>query len=206
MKAFKLGIVMLFHPVVAFRYMQKDRNSFRYTPILTLVLATICVRIFSIYFTHYPLASVSPRSANLFMVCAMIFAPLFSWVIASYAVTTIMEGEMLFREGLMAMAYSLIPYIMINVPLTIASNIMDNGSAAFYVGVQSFSIAWMVILLIISLKVMNHFTMKKTVGIVLLSLFSMVLLWAVILLFVALTMRFVGFANELLVEIQYRIS
>lgn len=205
MKAFKLGIVMLFHPVVAFQHMQKDRNSFHYAPVWTMVAATVLVRIFEVYVTHYPLAATSPKNANLFMVCAMIFAPLFSWVIASYAVTTILDGEMLFREALLAMAYSLIPYILVNVPLTIASNIMDNGSAAFYIGMQSFSIAWMIVLLIISLKVMNHFTIKKTVGIILLTLFTMVLLWALLLLFYALTMRFVGFAGEVLLEISYKL-
>lgn len=205
MKAFKLGVVMLFHPVVAFQHMQKDRTSFRYTPVWIMVLATIFVRIFEVYCTHYPLAYISPRNANLFIVCAMIFAPLFSWVIASYAVTTILDGEMLLREGLLAMAYSLIPYVLINVPLIIASNIMDNSSSGFYVGMQSFAIAWMVALLIVSLKVMNHFSVKKTVGIILLTLFTMVLLWALLLLFYALTMRFVVFAKEVLMEISYRL-
>lgn len=206
MKLFKLGIVMLFHPAVAFQYMQKDRtSSFRYTPVCILALATIAVRIFQIYFTHYPLATVDVKKANLLMECAVIFVPLLSWVIASYAITTILDGEVLFHESMMAMGYALIPYIIINVPLTIATHLMDTSSGALYTNISMFSIIWVIALLLISLKVMNHYSIKKTIGIILLTLFTMVMLWATIALFAALTMRFVSFVGEVMTEIRYKM-
>lgn len=205
MKSLKLGVVMLFHPVVAFRHMQKDRSSFLYTPVWILLLATIIVRIFSIYFTHYPMAGVDSKTANLLTECAIIFVPLFSWVIASYAMTTILDGEVLFHESMLAMAYSLIPYIIINVPLTIFTHLMDTSQARFFQIIQGFSLVWVIVLLIISLNVMNHYSVKKTIGIIFLTLCTMVLLWATISLFSALTMRFVSFVQEVLTELRYKM-
>lgn len=205
MKSLKLGIVMLFHPVVAFRYMQKDRETVRYTPVWILLLATIVVRIFSIYFTHYPMAKVDAKTANLLTECAIIFVPLLSWVIASYAITTILDGEVLFNESMLAMTYSLIPYIIITIPLTISSHLMDTSSAGLYQTIQTFSLVWVIVLLIISLKVMNHYSIKKTIGIILLTLFTIAMLWATISLFSALTMRFVSFVQEVLTELRYKM-
>lgn len=205
MKSLKLGIVMLFHPVVAFRYMQKDRDSFHYYPVWVLMALTIVVRIFSIYFTHWPLATVNAKSANLLMQCAVIFVPLLSWVVTSYAITTILGGEALFRENLLSMAYCLIPYIILQVPLTIASRFMDSSAAALYHIIGGVAIAWVVVLLIMSLKVMNHYSGGKTVGILFLSLFTMILLWAAIALGGALTMRFVNFIKEVVTEFRYKL-
>ena len=206
MNSLKLGIVMLFHPVVAFRYMQKDRKaSFNYAPLWILLLTTIAVRIISIYFTHYPMAKVDAKTANLLTECGIIFVPLFSWVIASYAITTILDGEVLLKESMLAMTYSLIPYIIITIPLTIFTHLMDAGTAGLFKTIQVFSLVWVIALLIISLKVMNHYSVIKTVGIILLTLFTMVMLWATISLFSALTMRFVSFVQEVLTELNYKM-
>lgn len=206
MKAVKLGIVMLFHPVVAFQYMQKDRSKFSYTPVWVLLLATAAVRIISIYFTHYPMASVDSKNANLLTECAVIFVPLLSWVVASYAITTILSGEVLFREALTAMAYSLLPYLLVNLPLTLFSHVMDAGQQGIYSNLQLLSIAWVVVLLIVNLKVMNHYTFKKTFGIILLTLFTMAILWAAAALLSALTMRFFSFVKEVGMEFKYKLT
>lgn len=205
MKAFKLGIVMLFHPVVAFRHMQSDRDHFSYTPIWVILLAAVAVRIFSIYFTHYPMSAVDSKNGNLFMECVNIFVPMLSWVVASYAMTTILEGEVLLRESLLAMAYSLLPNILLNVPLVFFSHVMENGQQGLFAAVQTISFLWVIALLVINLKVMNHFTVKKTLAIILLSLFTMVIMWAATALFSALTMRFFSFVKEVATEIRYKL-
>lgn len=205
MKALKLAAVTLFHPLVAFRFMKHDRTKFNYAPILVIMLLMIFTKIFSIFVTHYPLATVNTRNANVVLECAVMIVPILSWVIASYAMTTILSGEVLFRECLMACSYSLLPYIILQIPLTIATNVMDIGQQGMYNTITNFALLFVLLLLFLNLKEMNNYSIKKTFGIILLSLFTMIILWAAISLVFALSMRFVGFVSEVATEISFRL-
>ena len=140
MKALRLAAVTLFHPLVAFRYMKRDRTKFNYTPIVVILLLMIFTKIFSIFVTHYPLATVNTRNANVVLECAIMIVPVLSWVIASYAMTTILSGEVMFRECLMACSYSLLPYIIIQIPLSIFTNVLEESQAGAYNAISNFDI------------------------------------------------------------------
>lgn len=207
MKSLKLAAVTFFHPLVAFRYMKSHRDrKYNYMPILVFMLLMIFTKIFSIFVTHYPLATVDSKSANLLLECAVMIVPVLSWVIASYAMTTILGGEVQFRECLTACSYSLLPYIVINIPLTIATRVLDGGQVAVYNVINNFALLFVLLLLFLNLKEMNSYSIPKTFGIIILSLFTMILLWAAISLVFALSMRFVSFVSEIITEINYRIS
>lgn len=207
MKSLKLAAVTFFHPLVAFRYMKSHRDrKYNYMPILVFMILMIATKIFSIFVTHYPLATVDSKSANLLLECAVMIVPVLSWVIASYAMTTILGGEVQFRECLTACSYSLLPYIVINIPLTIATRVLDGGQVAVYNVINNFALLFVLLLLFLNLKEMNSYSIPKTFGIIILSLFTMILLWAAISLVFALSMRFVSFVSEIITELNYRIN
>lgn len=206
MKSLKLAAVTIFHPMVGFRFMKRDRTKFNYAPIIIILLLMIFTKIFSIFVTHYPLADVTTRNANVISECAIMVLPVLSWVIASYAMTTIMSGEVMFRECLLACCFSLVPYIVIQIPLSVLTNIMEESQATYYNVISNFSLLFVLLLLFINLKEMNNYTMAKTFGIIFLSIFTMILLWASIALVFALSMRFVGFVSEVVTEISYRLN
>ena len=200
MKTLKMSIMVLFHPVVTFQYIQKNRSEFSYLPVAALLLLSIIVRIFSIQVTHYPLAAGEPRNTNIMLECIKLFVPVLTWVLASYAMTTILDGETLFREALLAMAYSLVPYIVFTVPLTLLSRIMELSQGSLYYSIQN------AILFIINMKEMNHFSGKKTLVIILLSLFTMAMIWATVALFFAISSQFISFVQEVLLEMKYKVD
>lgn len=204
MNALRLVAVTLFHPIVGFNYMKKDRSKFNWKPVVIILALLAFTKIFSLYFTHYPLAGQKIQNVNIFVECAVIIVPLLSWVIASYAITTIMSGEVKLTECLMACCYSMIPYIIITIPLTVATNIMSNGDVTIYNFFNSIAWGMILIYMVVNLKVMNNYTVAKTALVILLSLFTMVILWATVFLFYALSMRFVSFVSEVITEIQFR--
>ncbi len=205
MKALKLAAITIFHPIVAFDYMKKDRTRFNYLPIVVILLLMIATKIFSMYFTHYPLATVNLRNANLLLECLVMVVPILTWVVASYAMTTIMSGEVMFRECLMACCYSLIPYIVISILMTILSNVLDANQVGYVNTINNFALLFVLLLLFVNLKEMNHYSMFKTIGVALLAIFTMVLIWATIALVAALSMRFITFIQEVISEISYKL-
>lgn len=124
MKILKMSLLVLFHPVVAFTYIQKERENFKWYPVAILLGLAVVVRLFALQFTHYPLSTLSSHP-NLMFECAKLFVPLISWAVASYLMTTIMDGETMFRESMLAASYALVPYILITIPLTILSRILE---------------------------------------------------------------------------------
>ena len=203
MKTLKMSLLVLFHPVVAFSYIQKERDRFRWRPIVILLLLGVIVRLISLQFTHYPLSSITMRS-NLFLEVAKLFVPLVSWGICSYLMTTILDGETMFRESMLAVSYALTPYIVFMIPLTLISRILDSNQAGLFNSLEAAILGWVILLIIISLKEMNHFTVGKTVMVVLLSVFTVAILWAAVALLYSICTQFLDFVKEILIELRYK--
>lgn len=204
MRILRMAELIIFHPIVAFTYIQRERHKFKAYPIVVLFVLAILVRLFSLQFTHYPLSTIT-RSTNLVLECLKLFVPLISWAIASYLMTTILDGETLFRESMLAVAYALTPYIIFMVPLTLLAQLLDINQAGLYYGLQTVILGWVILLIIISLKVMNRFTMGKTIGVLLLSLFTVAMLWVAVVLLYSIGMEFVVFIQEVFTELKYVI-
>ena len=203
MKILKMSMLVIFHPTVAFSYIQKERDCFRARPIVVLMALGILVRLFTLQFTHYPLSSITMRS-NLALEFAKLFVPLVSWGICSYLMTTILDGETMFRESMLAVSYALAPYIVFMIPLTLLSRILDANQAGMFHSLEAVILGWVILLIIISLKEMNHFTVGKTIMVVLLSIFTVAILWAAVALLYSICTQFLDFVGEILIELRYK--
>ena len=210
MTGFKLCVMMLFHPIVVSEYIKKQRGDagFKRMSILlvTAVLAlALGMNVFSIYFTHYPLSTVSVRKANLLLECGKLFVPVLTWILASYAMTTILDGATKIGEAMIYNTLSLMPYVLFTAPVVLLSRVMDGGQAGLYYALTGGQIAWVILLMIVGLKEMNEYSVKKTVLVVLLTLFTMAVIWATIVLLFTISSQFVTMIREVYYEIVYRL-
>ncbi len=207
MNSLKLCLMTLFHPVVVTEYIKKQRDKRKnWVPVVVLLLLALAVRIFSIYVTHYPLASVSVRKANLLLECGKLFVPVITWVLASYAMTTILDGETLFFETALFSAYALVPYIVFTPILTLLSHLMDMNQLGLYTTLEIIILGWVVLLMVLALKEMNGYSMGKTVLLIFLSLFTMVMIWAMVILLYTISSQFVTMVREMFYEVIYRVD
>lgn len=206
-RSLKLCLMTLFHPIVVTEHIKRERGKrMNWAPVIVLLLLALAVRIFSIYFTHYPLAAVSVRKANLLLECGKLFVPVLTWVLASYAMTTILDGETLLTETLLFSSYALVPYIVFTPILTLASRLMDVNQLGLYMTLEVGILGWVVLLMIVALKEMNGYSVGKTAAVIFLSLFTMVMIWAVIILLYTISSQFVGMVKEIFYEVIYRID
>lgn len=202
----KLSLLVLVHPIDTFLLVKRDRKQFPAWYASLLFLIAVLSQFFFIYFVHYPLSTLRPKDANLALELVKLILPLITWVFASYAITTIMEGESHFSEVFIATSLCTVPYSVITVLLTILSRFMSQEEDIFFVAIQALSLIWMILLILISLKTLNDYTFGKLIGVLLLSLFSMLVIWALALLFFALTSQLVVFFQDLSLEIKMLIN
>ncbi len=210
MTAIKMCVMMLFHPIVVSEHIKRQRGMpefRRLTVILVLVILALAlaVNIFSIYFTHYPLAAVSVRKANLLLECGKLFVPVLTWVLASYAMTTILDGGTKMGEAMLYNALTLVPYVAFTAPAVLLSRLMDGGQAGVYTVITGGLLLWVVALMIIGIKEMNEYSVAKTLLVVLLTVFTMAVIWATAVLLFTISSQFVTMIREVYYEIIYRM-
>ena len=210
MTGIKLCVMMLFHPLVVSEHIKRQRGDegFKRTSrwlVLALLALALGVNIFSIYFTHYPLSTVSVRKANLILECGRLFVPVLTWVLASYAMTTILDGATQMGEAMIYNILSLTPYVVFTVPVVLLSRVLDGNQAALYNVLTGGLLAWVILLMIVGLKEMNEYSIAKTVLVVLLTVFTMAVIWATIVLLFTISSQFVTMLREVYYEIIYRI-
>ena len=85
MTGLKMCVMMLFHPIVVSEYIKKQRGDAGFKRmsvllVIALFVLALAVNVFSIYFTHYPLSTVSVRKANLLLECGKLFVPVLTWI------------------------------------------------------------------------------------------------------------------------------
>ena len=210
MTGFKLCVMMLFHPLVVSEHIKRQRGDEQFkrtkTWLVLIILAlALAVNIFSIYFTHYPLSSVTVRKANLLLECGRLFVPVLTWVLASYAMTTILDGATQIGEAMLYNILALMPYVAFTVPVVLLSRVMDGNQAGLYNVMTGGLLVWVILLMIVGLKEMNEYSIAKTVLIVLLSVFTMAVIWATIVLLFTISSQFVTMLREVYYEILYRL-
>ena len=199
----KLGVLFLYHPLKANVIVKRRREKFRPLPVLLLFLLAVAARIFSIYFTNYPVSTIRPEEANPVLEIAVVLLPVVTWVVSSYALTSIMGGSAMLGESLTGVAYSYLPYIVFTFLLTPLSHLVSYSGSGLFHAVQGLVIAWQVLLIFLSFKSLNDFSMRKALGVAFISILGIAVIWALLLLLFALTSQVFYFAGELMTEIRF---
>ncbi|MBR4073085.1 MAG: YIP1 family protein [Clostridia bacterium] len=199
------ALLILFHPIDAFDIIKRERVKFRPIPVIVLYVLAVAVNYLYIFMVHFPLSSKKPVDANIALEFAMIFVPLLTWTVASYLITSIINGESKFTELVTGYAWCLVPYIILTPALGVLSNILSFEQAGAYFLFKYVSLLWVLILIFVALKYMNDYTILQTAGVAFLSILMMIVIWAVILLLASLTLQFLSFFGDVYTEIIYKL-
>lgn len=199
-----LFLLSFFHPIEGLDILKRERFTLKWRHLLWLYGAAVLARLFYVLVVHYPLQDTSIKDANLLLELVKLLGPVLSWAISSYMITSILEGETTLKEILISTAYSFIPYIVFTPMLALVSHLLSANDAGLFAAFQGAVIAWMVLFLLIAFQRLNSYNFGRTVGVGLLSLIFMVLLWALLLLFAALSVQAFYFFETIFKEISLK--
>jgi hypothetical protein len=199
----ELGLGILFHPLEGSRELRNYRSMITAAILILLVLI---VRVTSIYITSFHITTLQPRDANMVLEVMRVILPLLSWSIACYLITAIMDGEAFFSDVLLAMSYSMIPYIVFSVPIALLSIVVTRDEILLYHGLSAVMWIWIAILMLIQIQVLNDYSFKKTIGVTIISLFAFIIFWATIGLTFALTNHVIQFMKDVVIEVMYLLA
>lgn len=200
MEALKFSISVLFRPIDVFNYIKANRDDIKYWSPVLLIVLLLPVRVFSIFLEHYPIAALMPDETNLLLEAVKMFAPIFTWTISCFAVTSIVDGETTFKEIVTSSAYSVMPYLIITIPQSLFSRLLGQGELRFYNAIETVKWAWVILLFIINIKVMNDYSVKKAIAVCALGVIGIILIWGILLLAYVLTNQLYEFVASVVLE------
>lgn len=199
------ALLAVFHPIDCFDIIKRERGKFKPLPVIAMYLLAVLSNYLYIFIVHFPLSAKKATDANIALEFAMVIVPLFTFSVASYAVTAIINGESRFTELLTAQAYSLTPYIILTPILGAVSNLLSFEQAGVYFFFKYVSLLWVLLLIFMAIKYLNDYTVPQTVGIAALSIIMTVIIWAVLLLLFSLTLQLFSFFADIYHEFIYRL-
>lgn len=191
-------LLHLFHPKDSWALM-KRRGRKNWLCALLLLIAAVTVRLAAVFAGSY-LFGGDKENVNVLLEVAKLLVPTVSFAIACYAMTSILSGEVKFRELFTSFCYALLPFILLTLPITLLAWALTLDGSGFYDMLNLLMWVWVFLLGFGAVKQLNDYELGKTVLVLVLSVLAMLLLWITLVLVAIFCIQwfqfFAGVAEE----------
>jgi hypothetical protein len=171
----------------------------------TILVLTLIARIFKLQFTSFIFNQVYWPKVNIFLYLASVLFPLALWCVGNWALTTLFDGKGRLSQVYMATCYAITPYPLIQFPLIIFSNVVTVEEGEFYTVLSAISIVWAALLIIAAMSQIHEYTMGKTILFTIMTIFAMLVMIFILLLFFSMVSQGVAFIVSVVREILFRL-
>lgn len=200
---FKMLLLIIYHPVECM-VITKREKSFRWWMVPVFYGTAAFAKCLYAYTVHFSLTDKDLQNINIPLEIAVLVLPLLSWVICSYLMTSLIDGESTLKDQLAVSCYCTVPYTLITFLSIVISQFMSLEEVGIFHAVKGAGLIWMIVLLLTSLMILNDYSLSKALGIAVLSLIAIVILWAVLILLFSLTVQLFSLVFNLIKEIQLK--
>lgn len=126
--------------------------------------------------------------------------------IANWAMTTLFEGKGRFKDIYMAMCYALVPYIIIQLPMILISNMLTYEEGSLYSVMINFSVIWSAFLVFVGLMEIHDYGPGKTFIFMIVTIVGAAVILFLVLVFFSLLSDAVAFFVSFYREIVFRLN
>src|SRR5690606_5594319 len=192
------------HPIESFYDLQRlGKASVLSATILYIVL--FAVFLINRFQTGFIFSPTRGAEANLMFEVGIVFIPLLAFIIVNFLVSTINDGEGKFRDIYVGTVYSLAPYIVVSLPVTLVSNGLTLNESFIYEFSMLIIYSWCLIILFIMIKEIHNFSISGTIGNILVTLFGMAILLLVVFIIFVLMDQVYDFVYSIIREVMLRV-
>lgn len=196
----KHAFYTLRHPIDGFDDI-RFRNMGGYLSALIVLAVVVTIAFTRVFLTSFTFLPVPEGMFNVGSELTIGAAIWISWVVCHYLIGSIKQGQARFKDIFVGSAYSLFPIALLGLPLAFMSNIMTLSEASIYSAASAFVIIWCAALFFWMIMTLQNYSVGETIVIILLTLFSMIILWVLIFIIIGLTSETVDFIMTLYKEL-----
>ncbi|WP_020621204.1 YIP1 family protein [Paenibacillus daejeonensis] len=201
----QLGFVshLVKQPLDAFYGIRHEGKASSLSGSLILLLALASYGYFrsGTNFIYNPAIIVDPSVATPLIQFSVVWL---GFVLASYLVGSLNQGEGRFRDVYTASAYAMFPFILVGVPLTLLSGVMTLNESAIYHFLAYALYGWTGLLLFWKVQGVQNFSVGETVKHLVLTVLTMFIMAILIFITFSLTSELVSFVYSIYQEVAIR--
>lgn len=200
----KFSLYCITHPFDGFWDLTHEKRG-TYAAANTIFILTLAVRILKLRYTSFLFCKVYWEQLNVFLYLASIAFPLVLWVIGNWGLTTLFDGKGKLGQVYIASCYAMTPYPLIQFPLMVFSNFVTIDEAEFYSVLSIISLVWAAMLMIVGMSQIHEYTMRKNLLFMVFSLFAMLVIIFILMLFFSMITQGVAYFISLARELLFRL-
>ena len=200
----KFATYCLTHPLDGFWDLTHEKRG-SIAAANTILILTLLARIFRLQFTSFIFNKVYWPEINIFLYLASVLFPLALWCVGNWALTTLFDGKARLKQIYMATCYAMTPYPLLQFPLIIFSNMVTVDEAEFYSVISTLSLVWAGFLIIAAMMQIHEYTLKKTLLFTIMSIFAMLVIVFILLLFFSMITQGIAYFVSIVREILFRM-
>jgi len=203
-KTLKYSLYVSTHPLDGFWDLTNEkRGSLGAANIIVFV--SVVVEVLRITLTNFQFIKVNMENFNALIVFARILLPVFLWTLANWSLTTLMDGKGKMADIYMAIAYALVPSVLINVIMIVLSQVLTFDEGAVYWFLSGLSIAWTGLLIIAGMMMVHDYSLAKTFLSSFLTVIGMGIIVFIFVIFFSLVSDAIAYFVSLYKEILFRV-
>jgi len=203
-KTLKYSLYTAVHPLDGFwDLIHEKRGSLAAANII--VALAILVDVLRLTLTSFQFVTINMEYFNAAIVMMRIILPIFLWVVANWALTTLMDGKGRMIDIYMAVAYALAPSVIINAVMILLSQFITFDEGAIYWVLAGFSVLWTAILILAGMMMVHDYSLTKTVLSSLLTIVGMGIMVFIFVVFFSLISDAAAYFVSLYKEILFRV-
>ena len=173
-------------------------NTFLALFLITRVLKILC--------TSFQFFDTAAQHINIFSEMGSLLLPFLILCTANWAMTTLFDGKGRFKDIYIGMCYALVPYILIQLPMILVSNVLTYEEGSLYTVMLSISVIWSVFLVFVGLMEIHDYGPGKTFIFIIVTIVGACVIIFLVLVFFSLLSDAFGFFVSLYREGAYRLN
>lgn len=200
----KFALYCITHPLDGFWDLTHEKRG-SIAAANTILILTLISRVMKLRYTSFVFLRVYWEGINIFLYLASILFPLALFVVGNWALTTLFDGKGRLHQVYMATCYALTPYPLMQFPLMIFSNFVTYEERQFYEVLSVLSLVWAALLIVAAMMQIHEFSLSKNVLFTIASLFAMLVIIFILLLFFSMISQGITYFISLGREILFRL-
>jgi tetratricopeptide (TPR) repeat protein len=200
-KEIKYITYLMKNPADVFYGIKRQKKVSIFTATL-LYFVLYIEHLFSKIYTGFVFNFTEVERLSLLSEASQILVPLLIFVIANYLVGSINEGEGRLKDVYISTIYSLMPLIIFWPFVTILSQFLTVNETFIFTSTTNILWAWSFINLFVMIKEVHNYSVKETLKIIIITIFTMLMIVAACFIFYILFNQVIDFIFEVLTEVR----
>ena len=203
-RGMKYAFHLITHPFDGFWDLAHEKKGNLPAAITYLALFLI-TRVMKLILTSFQFINAPIQYINVFEEAGSLLIPFLILCLANWAATTLFDGKGRFRDIFIAMCYALVPYVLIQLPMILVSNMLAFDEGSFYSVLLTISVIWCVFLVFVGLMEVHDYSPGKTFIFMIATVVGACIILFLIMVFFSLLSDAIGYFVTIYREIVYRL-